>query len=365
MPTELTFPDWGVGDEEGRVIRWLKREGDRVSQGEPIAEIESAKVTAEVESPASGVVSRIAVADGASAKAGDLLATIDEEASSPASPASQPHVPQTDPAVRRLAEAYGIDLNQIEAGGEKGKVQEASVRALIDGETAPETRQVPLVGMRRTIADRLYGSLQSTAQVTINTEADATESEQLRRDLVSRWRSKGVRPMALALLIKASARALSEHPRLNATMNGETITLHKHVNVGFAVGVEAGLVVPVIKLAEQKPLIDISREARELVLRALSDQLSPAEMADGTFTITSMGAYDVDTFTPITNPPQVAILGTGRLVEKPVVHNGEITKRSMIALSLTFDHRAIDGVPAGQLLKAIKQYLEQPGWLVE
>ena len=364
MPTDLTFPDWGVGEEEGRVIRWLKREGDRVSQGEPIAEIESAKVTAEVESPAYGVVSRIAVADGASAKAGDLLATISEEASSPASPASHPYVPQADPAVRRLAEAYAIDLNQIEAAGERGKVQEASVRALIE-ETVPEIRQVPIVGIRRTIADRLHGSLQSSAQVTITTEADATESEQLRQGLVSKWRSKGVRPMALAMLIKACARALTEHPRLNATVNGETITLHKHVNVGFAVGVESGLVVPVIKLAEQKTLIDLSREARELALRALHDQLSPSEMEDGTFTITSMGAYDVDTFTPITNPPQVAILGTGRLVEKPVVHNGEITKRSMVALSLTFDHRAVDGVPAGQLLRAIKQYLEQPGWLVE
>lgn len=364
MPTDLTFPDWGVGDEEGRVIRWLKREGDFVSQGEPIAEIESAKVTAEVESPASGVVGRIVVTDGASAKAGDLLATIGEEASSPASPASQPHILHANPAARRLAEAYGVDLGQVEADGESGKVQEAGVRALIE-ETAPEIRQVPIVGMRRTIADRLHGSLQSSAQVTITTEADATESEQLRQGLVSKWRSKGVRPMALAMLIKACARALIEHPRLNATVNGETITLHKHVNVGFAVGVESGLVVPVIKLAEQKSLIDLSREARELALRALRDQLSPAEMADGTFTITSMGAYDVDTFTPITNPPQVAILGTGRLVEKPVVHNGEIAKRSMVALSLTFDHRAVDGVPAGQLLKAIKQYLEQPGWLVE
>ncbi len=364
MPTDLTFPDWGVGEEEGRVIRWLKREGDLVSQGEPIAEIESAKVTAEVESPASGVVGRIAVPDGASAKAGDLLATIGEEASSPASPAPQPHVLHANPAVRRLAEAYGVDLGQVEADGESGKVQEAGVRALIE-ETAPEIRQVPIVGMRRTIADRLHGSLQSSAQVTITTDADATESEQLRQGLVSKWRSKGVRPMALAMLIKASARALIENPRLNATVNGETITLHKHVNVGFAVGVESGLVVPVIKLAEQKSLLDISRETRELALRALRDGLSPSEMADGTFTITSMGAYDVDTFTPITNPPQVAILGTGRLVEKPVVHNGEITKRSMVALSLTFDHRAVDGVPAGQLLKAIKQYLEQPGWLVE
>ena len=365
MPTELTFPDWGVGEEEGRVIRWLKREGDHVSRGEPIAEIESAKVTAEVESPASGVISRIAVADGASAKAGDLLATIGEEAPSPASPASRPYAPQADPSVRRLAEAYGIDLNQVEAGGERGKVLEASVRALIEEETAPEIRQVPLVGMRKTIADRLYGSLQSTAQVTITTEADATESEQLRRDLVSQWRNKGVRPMSVAMLIKVAARALNENPRLNATINGETVSLHKHVNVGFAVAVEASLVVPVIKLAEQKTLIDISREARELATRAQRDQLSPGEMADGTFTITSMGVYDVDAFTPIINPPQVAILGTGRLVEKPVVYNGEITKRSMIALSLTFDHRAIDGVPAGQLLKAIKEYLEQPRWLVE
>ncbi len=364
MPTELTFPDWGVGEEEGRVVRWLKREGDRVSRGEPVAEIESAKVTAEIEAPASGFISRIAMPDGASAKAGDLLAAIGEKAPSHTSPPSQPYVPQAEPAARRLAEAYGIDLSRVEASGEQGEVTEADVRRLLE-EEAPEIRRASLVGMRRTIADRLYGSLQSTAQVTITTEADATESERLRRDLVSRWRGEGVRPMAVALLIKASARALSENPRLNATMHGDAIALHKHVNVGFAVGVEAGLVVPVIKLAEQKPLIDISREARDLATKAQRNHLSPGEMADGTFTITSMGVYDVDTFTPITNPPQVAILGTGRLVEKPVVHNGEITKRSMMSLSLTFDHRAVDGVPAGQLLKAIKQYLEQPGWMVE
>ncbi|PZC51215.1 MAG: pyruvate dehydrogenase E2 component (dihydrolipoamide acetyltransferase) [Chloroflexi bacterium] len=365
MAVDFIFPNWGVDDEAGQVVRWLKTEGESVDKGDPIVEIESAKVIAEVSSPASGILARIVVPEGGYSKAGDLLAVITPVSSySGQKKSDHSKSPPFEPSTLRLAEAYGIDIRSITRSTNTELVGPDEIGELIDNSSSnQDVRRVPIVGIRKTISDRLYKSLTSTAQVTINTEADATESEILRQKLISDWRSQRIRPMALALLIKASAKALVENPRFNATISGDEIQLHKQVNIGFAVAIESGLVVPVVVDANLKPLIEISREVKELAIKAPRNLLKPAEMAHGTFTITSMGAYEVDAFTPIINPPQVAILGTGRLVEKPVVHKSEITKRLMVTLSLTFDHRAVDGAPAGAFLKAIKQNIEEPSSL--
>ena len=366
MAPDFVFPNWGVDDEAGRVIRWLKNEGESVKKGEPIVEIESAKIIAEVSSPTSGILDRVLVPEGGYSKAGDLLAVI-----TPAGRHSKPtkanvsKSPPVEPSALRLAEAYGIDIRSITKSIDAKQVGPDEINKFINKSSSNEDiRRVPIVGIRKTISDRLYKSLTSTAQVTINTEADATESEVLRQKLISDWRSQNVRPMALALLIKASAKALVENPRFNATISCDEIQLHKQVNIGFAVAIESGLVVPVVENANLKPLIEISQEVKDLAIKAQRDLLRPADMANGTFTISSMGAYEVDAFTPIINPPEVAILGTGRLVEKPVVHKSEITKRLMVTLSLTFDHRAVDGAPAGAFLRAIKQNIEEPSCLI-
>ena len=367
MAVDFIFPNWGVDDETGRVVRWLKTEGEPVEKGDPIVEIESAKVIAEVSSPTSGIVARVVVPEGGYSKAGDLLAVITPAAKHSKSKKSDDSKSRpVEPSALRLAEAYGIDIRSVTRSTNDNPVGTDEINELIDNTSGnQDIRRVPMVGIRKTISDRLYKSLTSTAQVTINTEADATESEILRQKLISDWRSHRIRPMALALLIKASAKALVENPRFNATISGDEIQLHKQVNIGFAVAVESGLVVPVVVDANLKPLIEISQEVKELAIKAQRDLLKPTEMAHGTFTITSMGAYEVDAFTPIINPPQVAILGTGRLVEKPVVHKSEITKRSMVTLSLTFDHRAVDGAPAGEFLRAIKQNIEEPSSLTD
>ena len=395
MPTDVNLPQWGMGMEDGKVIRWLKREGDAVTQGEPLVEIESTKIATELESPASGVLARIAVPEGQVAKVGVVLAVIaapGEEVppSSPepspaatsseaaaegqvstqqAAPPVEPQRPgprvQVVPAARRLAQQHGIDLNNVTGTGPEGRILEADVQRLVEAGVLPDVQVVPLTGMRKTIADRMLQSTQSMAQVTLTTEADVTETRPLQEELVSRWRPHGTRPVALAFLVKAAARALAEHPHLNATLTGDTLRLLKEVNIGFAVSVQDGLVVPVVRRASEKGLLDINREVVELARKAQHDELSHDEVGGGTFTITTLGPYDIDAFTPIIDPPQVAILGTGRLVEKPVVYQGEITKRSMMYLSLTFDHRATDGVPAGRFLQALKRHLEDPWWMAE
>ena len=388
MPTNVLLPQWGMNMQDGTLVRWLKREQEAVEKGEPLAEIETAKINSELEAPASGVLAHIAVPEGATVDVGALLAIIaapGEEvvpppasvqatyASTPPSTLAAQSTPprptgpsiQVVPAARRLARQLGIDLNRVRGSGPSGRILEADVQAAVAALVQPAGEVVPLIGVRKVIAERMLESVRTMAQVTLTTEADVTEAVRLRRNLVSRWRPQGTRPVALALPIKATARALAENPHLNAVLLNGELHLLKEVNVGFAVALQEGLIVPVVRNADDKSLLDINMEVLDLATRAIRSQLSPEEVAGATFTITDLRAFDIDAFTPIIDPPQMAILGVGRVLEKPVVYQGEVSKRSMMALSLTFDHRATDGAPAGRLLQAIKGYLEVPDWLAQ
>jgi pyruvate dehydrogenase E2 component (dihydrolipoamide acetyltransferase) len=205
-------------------------------------------------------------------------------------------------------------------------------------------------------------SLQSMAQVTLTTEANVVDAVTLREGLARQWPDHGLSP--LHLVIKAAARALKEHPRLNALQRENQVQLMQEVNIGVAVSLPEGLIAPVLRHADSKSLAQVAAEVRELARRAREGNARPEEVAGGTFTITNLGAYDIDAFTPIINPPQVAILGVGRVVEKPVVYRGEITKGAMMFLSLTFDHRIVDGAPAAEFLQSVKKHLEDPWWMV-
>jgi pyruvate dehydrogenase E2 component (dihydrolipoamide acetyltransferase) len=221
---------------------------------------------------------------------------------------------------------------------------------------------VPIKGIRQTIATRMVHSLQTMAQVTLTTEVDVTDAMQLREGLGRHWPEVGLNP--LHLVIKATARALKEHPRMNAIQKEYEVELVPEINVGVAVSLPEGLIVPTIRRADDKPLAELARASRDLAQKAREGQASYEEVTGGTFTITNLGAYGIDAFTPIINSPQVGILGVGRVVEKPVVYQGAITKRSMMFLSLTFDHRVIDGAPAAEFLCAVKDHLEDPWWMV-
>jgi pyruvate dehydrogenase E2 component (dihydrolipoamide acetyltransferase) len=221
---------------------------------------------------------------------------------------------------------------------------------------------IPITGMRQTIASRMLDSLQTMAQLTLSTEADVTEAMQIREGLARQWTDGGLSP--LHFVIKAAARALKEHPRMNALQREGAIELVNEINLGLAVALPEGLIVPTLRRADEKSLANIAREARELADTVRQGRASYDVVTGGTFTLTNLGAYDIDAFTPIINPPQVGILGIGRVVEKPAVYRGEIAKRSLMFLSLTFDHRVIDGVPAAAFLRDIKVYLEDPWWMI-
>jgi pyruvate dehydrogenase E2 component (dihydrolipoamide acetyltransferase) len=196
------------------------------------------------------------------------------------------------------------------------------------------------------------------AQVTLTTEADVTGMVRLREELVSRWRPRRIRPLDQDIVVKAAADALEEHPRLNATLVDGEVRLLDDVNIGVAMSVPDGLMVPVIRNASGKDLLAIARESRELANKARKGELNIDDVTGAGFTITSLASYEIDAFTPIIDPPQVAILGVGRTVEKPAAHEGKIALRSMMHLSLTFDHRALDGVPASEFLRTVKRNLE-------
>ena len=389
MATEVVLPQWGMGMQDGMVVKWLKKEGDSVTQGEPLAEIEAAKINGELEAPASGVVARLQVSEGTTVDVGTLLAIIvapgeevtlpERTTPAPTAPAAPPVAPggappsapapqqwggpqaQVVPAARRLAQQQGIDLSQVQGSGPEGRILEVDVQRAIETQARPAARTVPLAGMRKTIADRMLQSVRTMAQLTLTSEVDMTEAERLREEVATQKQTNRLRP--LHLIVKAMARALQEHPQLNATLEDGQIFLLEEINIGMAIAMPEGLIVPVIHAADEKSILEISRSVVELGRKARGGKLAPEEISGGSFTVSSLAAYDIDAFTPIVNPPQVGILGIGRIVEKPVVYEGEITKRSMMVLSITFDHRALDGAPAAEFLRTVRKHLETPDWM--
>ena len=271
---------------------------------------------------------------------------------------------QVVPAARRLARDNGIDLATVQGSGPGGRILIADVERAIAAPSEPDVESepdaVPLTGMRRTIASRMMQSLQTMAQVTLTTEADITDAMTLRDGLARH--TGGLSP--LALVIKATAQALKDHPRLNAVQGEDSYTVMPNIDIGVAVSLEEGLITPVLRGADGKGLAQISAESRELAAMVREGRARPEDVTGGTFTITNLGANDVDGFTPIINPPHVAIMGVGRVVEKPVIHDGEIVKGRTMYLSLTFDHRIVDGAPAAEFLQSVRRYLEDPWWMV-
>ena len=457
MASEIVLPQWGMEMQDGTIVRWLKQEGDTVEEGEPIVEVETAKLQTELESTAAGVLSRIVAQEGqivpirgvlcviaepgevlaqpaapaalASATTGtaaqvapasngagttgvqvvpaarrlardrgvdlslvrgsgpngrimlaDVEAALQATAVAPlaGAPAAEGRVPVV-PAARRLARESGIDLAAVTGSGPQGRILIEDVEAAIAAQSAPQPAAapaqsadgvVPLTGIRGAVATRMLQSMQTTAQVTLTTEANVTEAMQLRRGL-SRHRAEeaGGSIGPLPVVVKATAEALRRHPRMNAiettSANGEAqVQMLSEINIGLAVALDEGLVTPVIRGADAKSLAQLAAENRDLAARTREGRTRPEEITGGTFTITNLGANEIDGFTPIINPPQVGILGVGRVVEKPVVANGEIAKGETMYLSLTFDHRVIDGAPAAEFLQTVKRLLEDPWWMV-
>jgi pyruvate dehydrogenase E2 component (dihydrolipoamide acetyltransferase) len=289
----------------------------------------------------------------------DVRQAIEARETATASPESQ-----VVPRARKLANEHGLDLSQVQGTGPGGRIIVTDVESALAAQVAAPTGEVVrLTGLRRSIAERMLQSVQTMAPVTLTTEADVTELVRLREALLSSWRPHRIRPLDLDLIVKATANSLREHPRLNSTLTGDEVRLLEEINVGVAMAVPDGLMVPVIRQTDEKDLLAVATEIRGHNKRARDNELSIDDVTGASFTITSLASYDIDAFTPIIDPPQVAILGVGRIGQKPLVFEDEVAIRSMMALSLTFDHRALDGVPAGEFLRTLKSKLEEPSWM--
>lgn len=287
------------------------------------------------------------------------------------------------PLAAAVAAKAGLDISTLTGTGEGGKIvredvdrvlhpekfaaeaQSASQSTCSSAVCSSEPSSVPMEGMRKIIADNMLGSLQNSAQLTLVSEADVTACVHIINDFKARnKKNKDFRLSMNDMLILAVSKALKKHPRMNATFDGQTITRHAEVHMGVAVALPEGLMVPVLHHAEKLTLLEIAKEARLLAGRARKGELTPDDMSGGTFTITNMGHSVVDFFTPILKPGETGILGVGRVVEKPVIREGAVVARSMMGLSLTFDHRVEDGAPAAEFLKTLVEYLAEPALLL-
>lgn len=429
MAITFGMPSLGHTMEKGKIIEWLKREGDPIAKGEPLVIIETDKVITEVESPVDGVVLRIVAPSEEERPIGALLAVLGAQGEqvseaelqqmlgpaavqTPAAVTSAPTAvamaaPRAEavardggerlkisPIARKLADELGLDASTMQGTGPSGRITKDDVLRVAEAAkaaapaptlapvstasvvptTAPAatslastqgrlgvSRTIPLRGMRGRVAERMFQSWNTIPRVTEVMQVDMSATVAFREAMLGQWEQQyGLRISLNDMLTKAVAVALRRQPRLNATLVDQEVRLHDSVNVGLAVNLDEGLIVPVIFHADQKDLGQIARESRDLAEKARAGRLQLDEISDGTFTITNLGTTGIELFTPIINPPQVAILGVGTVQRRPVVVGDALAIRPSVYLSLVFDHRAVDGVPAANFLQELKRLLEKP-----
>lgn len=364
MVAKVVMPRLSLTMKDGTVGKWYKKEGDTVAKGEPIVEVISEKATYDLEAPESGVMRKILVSEGIAASVNAVLAVItapDEEFSEveigkevSAAVEDKEERILASPAAKRLAKECGIDLSLVKGSASEGRIVEEDVRRYLEGASTvlPKVKKiVPLTGFKKTSAERVSASFKTAPHSTIIMEIDVSKAVELHDKSQLSY---------TAILVGAVAKAILEHPIINSTLDGDKVKIFEDVNVGVAVATEYGLVVPVIRNADRKSLKEIDDAVKDLTEKARQGKLAKEEVTGGTFTVTNLGMYGVEFFTPIINPPEAAILGVGKITEKPVVVNGKIEPRPMMMLSLSYDHRVLDGAPAGQFLSEVKHFLENP-----
>jgi pyruvate dehydrogenase E2 component (dihydrolipoamide acetyltransferase) len=402
--------------ESGTIVRWLKSEGDTVEKGEPLYELDTEKVTQEVEADASGVLLKILAGEGEEIPVGKAVAVIGEEGEEVSRPEDEAEEPtkvteeeeqeegepaperederergreadegapspevaerrdggrvKASPLARRIARERGIDLSGLRGTGPEGRIVAEDVERAATGpaaapaaatEAAPgEVEVVQLTGMRRTIARRMTEAWEAPA-FQIAMTAEMTAAIRLREALVARTEEGSARPTYSDILTKVCAVALMRHRAVNALFAGDAVELHPTANIGIAVAVPDGLLVPVLRSCEAKTIPQIAAERADLVERTRAGKLQQQDLEGGSFTISNLGMYGVERFVAVLNPPQAGILAVGAIEERAVVREGEVVSRAMLELTLTVDHRSVDGATASEFLRTVKQLLEEPG----
>ena len=395
MATTVIMPKLGLTMTEGTIEKWLKQEGDRVEKGELLVEIITEKINFQYEAPASGILRKIFHHEGEVVPVATPIAIIAEESEViPEVEAIKPEVlPEVikpiavqkemekpperifvSPIAKKIAHEKGIDLSSLKGSGPMGRIVKIDVlraaERVVGKETlpirpSPYGKTIPLKGIRRIIAKRMTESFQNIPHIYLSLEVDMTACLALREQLMEAIEKLvKVRLTLTDILVKVAASALKDHPIINSRIEGDQICLLEEINIGVAIALQDGLIVPVIRSADRKSLPEIAIALRDLTQKAREEKLSLEDVGGGTFTLSNMGMLGIDKFNAIINPPESSILGIGRTVEKPVVQGGEIKIKPMAWLSLSSDHRIVDGAAAALFLNHIKKLLENPTLLL-
>jgi pyruvate dehydrogenase E2 component (dihydrolipoamide acetyltransferase) len=421
----VVMPKLGDTMEEGKILRWLKQEGDDVKKGDALAEIETEKVNIEVESFSAGTLRKILVPAGETLAVGAPIALVgaanealpgDTSTSSapatpptPASAAPADQIPVTplpqvpviqngtvpdhrnglaltgeesgrvfiSPIARHIASEHNLDITAIQGTGPGGRIIRSDIEAILS-RTLPSPQEatavvtaaagkpaeeaVVLTQMRKTIARRLQQSMQTAPHFYVTMTIDATRLGQL-REAINEYAATLPVPLKVSfndLIVKGVAHTLTQRPEVNVSFDGEQLIFKRQINIGIAVALDAGLIVPVIRDADHRSVLDIARESQRLVEAARTNKLKPDDFSGGTFSVSNLGMFGVDEFTAIINPPESAILAVGAIIPTPVVHEGQVTVRDQMKVTLSVDHRALDGAIAARFLQDLKRLLEQP-----
>jgi pyruvate dehydrogenase E2 component (dihydrolipoamide acetyltransferase) len=447
MATQVIMPKLSPTMEEGQLSRWLKKEGDKVSMGEPLAEIDTDKATMEMQALGSGVLRKILIQEGESAPLGQLIAIIGEpdedisaltaqsgssqspKAAAPAGPTKEPNEPGpgptavpeaapprvtsgnasgngsqeaaqpensstgrliVSPLAARMAAESGIDLRSVSGSGPGGRIIKRDVEQLISGSKATATatqaptrhlraveaspfqksataqasayRDEPASEMRRTIAKRLVTSLGPVPHFFLTTEIEMDRAAEMRKGINEL--DPELKISINDIIIKVAAAALMQHPQVNASFQDKVVRYHEHADIGVAVAIEEGLITPIVRAADQKSLSEIAVEVRDLAERARHRKLRPEEYLGASFSVSNLGMFGIDEFTAIINPPEAAILAVGAMSQKPVVRNNELVIRQMMRVTMSCDHRVVDGATGAKFLQTFKKILENPLLLV-
>ena len=409
MLTIIEMPSLSSTMRKGKVVKWHKKEGDFVEKGETLFEVQTDKVSVEVDSLVSGFLRKILLGEGIEVAVNapiaiigenmeeDISSVVEAKPSAGIPPAEkkpeevEPEIPRRDeaetegekrikisPLAKRIAEEEGIEIEALKGTGPEGRITKEDVerakaertqrqpipgKAEPPGEPQPEVEayeEIELTPMRRVIARRLQESKATAPHFYVDATTDVTALKQLRDTLWRKMEKEGAKITFNDILVKIASQALKEFPMVNASFLGDRIRLHKAIHIGVAVAVEDGLVVPVVRNADQKSILQINREIMELAGKARNKRLLPHEYEGGTFTVTNMGMFGVETFHAILNPPESAILSVGAIISKPVVVEDKMTMRPCMKLSLSADHRIVDGALASRFIVRIKELVEAP-----
>ena len=402
MSTNIVVPELGESVVEARVAKWLKKQGDTVTAGEPLVELETEKIDLEVSADRAGVLASIKHQEGADVKVGEVLAVLEESTNGAGKVPTVPVVPKVPevqgakgaenakgadkkatPTAKNVAKAHDVKLEAVESVSNRVTKQDVLKAAAPARETkapAPQAPQAPqaskgvserterrerMTKRRATIARRLVEAQHTAAMLTTFNEVDMTAVMQLRERRKEAFTKKyGVGVGIASFFVKASIGALKAFPQINAEIQGDEIVFKNYYDIGMAVGAEGGLVVPVIRDADRKGFVDIELAIRDFAKRAQDGSLTLEDLKGGTFTITNGGVFGSLMSTPILNPPQVGILGLHKIADRAVAVSGQVVIRPMMYLALSYDHRLVDGREAVQFLVKIKEYIEDPAWML-